>query len=118
MYNSSKIINQTKDAEYYTLTPVNITNITKYSYIIGYADTNNLLNLFYYEYDSQLQENQLITSKTQFNYEDKYAVNNRGLSCLYMKPISYNYNSNIYEALVCFFSITLNKIPYLITSFM
>ena len=34
-----------------------------------------------------------------------------------MKPISYNYNSNIYEALVCFFSITLNKIPYLITSF-
>ena len=117
MYNSSKIINQTKDAEYYTLTPVNITNITKYSYIIGYADTNNLLNLFYYEYDSQLQENQLITSKTQFKYEDKYAVNNRGLSCLYMKPISYNYNSNIYEALVCFFSITLNKIPYLITSF-
>ena len=117
MYNSSKIINKTKDAEYYTLAPVNITNNTKYSYIIGYADTNNLLNLFYYEYDSQLQENQLITSKTQFKYEDKYAVNNRGLSCLYMKPISYNYNSNIYEALVCFFSITLNKIPYLITSF-
>ena len=69
MYNSSKIINQTKDTEYYTLTPVNITNITKYSYIIGYADTNNLLNLFYYEYDSQLQENQLI-----FQFSSKFYI--------------------------------------------
>ena len=121
MYNSSKIISKAEEAEYYTLAPVNITNNTKYSYIIGYVDPNNLLNIFYYEYDSELQQNQLITSKTQFKHEDKYSVNNRGLSCLYMKSNSnnsnFNYNSNNYEALVCFCSIILNRISYLITSF-
>ena len=118
MYNGSKIINQDQDAVYYTLAPINITDNNKYSYIIGYVDSNKLLNLFYYEYDPELNQNQLITSKTEFKHENSYTIKNRGMSCLYMKPNSYNSRyPNNYGTLVCFYSITLSGTPYLITSF-
>ena len=77
-----KIINQTQDEEYYKLTSINITNNKKYSYVIGYVDSNNLLNLFYYEYNSELKQNQLISFKKEFKPEDNYLINNRVLSCL------------------------------------
>ena len=141
--NSNKIINQAQDAEYYTLTPVNITNnnITNnnitYSYVIGYIDSNHLLNLFYYEYNSQSKQNNLISFRKAFAHKDnstQIQINNRGLSCVYMKNMYYNCTNNneyslnnycnytwgfefYFENLVCFYFITSGNSQQLISSF-
>jgi len=119
MYNSDKIINQTQDAEYYTLASVNITNNKIYSYVIGYVDSNNLLNLFYYEFNIELKQNQLISFKKAFKPEDIYLLNNRVLSCLYMTSIYYENYYKVYypKTLVCFYSITSNNKQSLLSSF-
>ena len=136
-YNSSKIINRPQDAEYYTLVSVNITNNSIYSYVIGYVDSNHLLNLFYYEYNSEDKKNELISSKIAFKHESnsfESLVYNRGLSCAYMKNIynnctgqnKYSYNNYcdhnldfkfFLESLVCFYLINLENAPTLISSF-
>ena len=99
LYKSEKIIEKIEDAEYYTLSPINITNDINYSYIIGYVDNNNLLNLLYYLYNSKNNQNELIISKKGFKHEDNYKIYNKGLSCRYLKS-SYSQK----EALCCFYS--------------
>ena len=138
-YNDRNIINQPQNIEYYTLEPVNITNNIKYSYVIGYVNSNHLLNLFYYEFNSDLKSNQLISSINQnpYPYYNNDIIQSRGLSCVYMKNNYYNctiyYGSNQYscnhycnttwgmnffpENLVCFYLIILENKPTLISSF-
>ena len=136
-YQNNNIINQPQNVEYYTLKPVNITNNIKYTYVIGYL-SNNLLKLFYYEFDSNSKSNQLISSlQNVYPYVNNEMIISRGLSCVYMKNSYYNctpyYGNNpescnhycnatwgmnfFPENLVCFYLIIYENKPTLISSF-
>ena len=115
IYNSgNKLI--TTNPNYCTLCPIGIED-KMYSYVIGYFDNDNNLNLLLYKYDIENKKNVYIYSnvndifKVRFynNYYKSYYFRNRGLACEYLlenNPSDENY-------LVCFFVIYYDGMSFL-----
>ena len=88
---------------YYDLTAIKRIG-EKYIYEVGFIDSNKA-NLFYFEYDSENNKNNILGETEPFNYVDPsnkdqvYSINNQGIACEVM------IDSTNKEKLVCFFNI-------------
>ena len=97
--NNTKIIESNENPDYYTLTPIKISN-EYYYYVIGFIYNN--INLLYYKYNIKNKLNSLIFTLKNFNksiyINNSINIEGMSLTCQFMKN-----ETGIVEALICFF---------------
>ena len=126
LYNSDKVIEDYNPTSI-SLTPIRIiykSNVI--TYVVSYFDSDIKLNLLYYKYDIYYKRSDFISKTTEDNLKKRkcysscyydsmdyhFNFKNKGLSCVYMKD-SYNYYSNDYFYIVCFFIAESSNYEYL-----
>ena len=120
--NFTKILSNGETTDYYTLVPI-AKETNAYYYIIGYIN-NRSLNLILYCYNYLNKENEIVISEKNLYHEyykssngvrtymASFYIENKGLSCQYMK-----HKDLVEEVLICFFLITHNDIYYIVADY-